>query len=201
MQRAPLKKAFIRAKKPEKHLKSEWFDDECKCLLQKRTIALKRYQRLTSAINWEKYKTLRAEFSELIAKKQSDYSLNLLETFKSSRKTWNVINNLRNTKSENSRMSALMNSFGDLITEDKKIANLMNYTFSHLGDYGRNLPKNIESTTTPNLFSFRPTTIKEVFDAVKSLEINKPLGPCSIPAWAIKDGMTEIVPHLTMVIN
>ena len=95
-----------------------------------------------------------------------------------------------------------MNSFGDLITEDKNIANLLNYTFSHLGDYyGRKLPNNIEGKTTPKLFRFRPTTIKEVFDAVKSLKINKTLGPCSIPAWAIKDGMTENVPHLTMVIN
>ena len=53
------------------------------------------------------------------------------------------------------------------------------------------------------MFSFRPTTIKEVFDAIKSLKIKIPLGPCSIPAWAIKDGMTEphIVPHLTMIIN
>ena len=39
-QHAPLKKVFIRTQNPEKHLKSEWFDDECKCLLQKRTIAL-----------------------------------------------------------------------------------------------------------------------------------------------------------------
>ena len=61
--------------------------------------------------------------------------------------------------------------------------------------------KNIESKTTPKLFSFLPTTIKEVLDAVKSLKINKPLGPRSISAWVIKDGMTEIVPHLTMVIN
>ena len=95
-----------------------------------------------------------------------------------------------------------MNSFGDLITEDKKIVNLLNSTFSHLGDYyGKKLPNHIESKTTPKLFSFRPTTIKEVSDAVKSLKIKKLLGPCSIPAWAIKDGMTEIVPHLTMVIN
>ena len=128
-QHAPFKKVFIRTLKPEKHLKSEWFDDECKCLLQKRTVALKRYQRQTSVINWEKYKILRAEVSELIAKKQSDYSSNLLETFKSSRKTWNFINNLRNTKSEKSRISALMNSFGELVTEDKKIAKLLNYTF------------------------------------------------------------------------
>ena len=104
-------------------------------MLQKRTRALKRYQRQTSAINWEKYKILRAEFSELIAKKQSEYSSNLLETFKSSRKTWNFINNLRNTKSEKARISAPMNSFGELITKDKNIANLLNYTFSHLGDY------------------------------------------------------------------
>ena len=51
------------------------------------------------------------------------------------------------------------------------------------------------------MFSFRPTTIKEVFDAVESLKINKPLGPCSIPAYAFKDGMTEMVPQLTKVIN
>ena len=145
---------------------------------------------------------MRAEFSELIANKQCDYSSNLLETFKSSRKTWNFINNLRNTKSEKSRISALINSFGELITEDKKIANLLNYTFSHLGDYyEKKLPNNIEIKTTPKLFSFRLTTIKEVFDAVKSLKINKPLGSCSIPVWAIKDGMTKIVPHLTMVKN
>ena len=95
-----------------------------------------------------------------------------------------------------------MNYFGELSTEDKKIANLLNYTFSHLGDYyGKKLPNNIEMKTTPKLFSFRPTTIKEVFDAVKSLKFNNPLGPCSNPAWAIKDGMTEIVPNLTMPIN
>ena len=67
----------------------------------RKKIALKLYQRQTSDVNWEKHKTLRAEFSELIAKKQFDYSLNLLETFKSSRKTWNFINNLRNTKIKN----------------------------------------------------------------------------------------------------
>ena len=52
------------------------------------------------------------------------------------------INNLRNTNIENSRTSALMNSFGELITEDKKITNLLNYTFSHLSDYyGKKITK------------------------------------------------------------
>ena len=35
----------------------------------------------------------------------------------------------------------------------------------------------------------------------KTLKINKPLGPRSVPAMAIKDGMTEILPQLTMVID
>ena len=34
-QHAPSKNVFIRTQKHEKHLKSEWFDDECKGLLQK----------------------------------------------------------------------------------------------------------------------------------------------------------------------
>ena len=67
-----------------------------------------------------------------------------------------------NTKSEKARISAPMNSFGEIITEDKNIANLLNYTFSHLGDYyGKKIPNIIEIKTTPKLFVFRPTTIKE----------------------------------------
>ena len=37
------------------------------------------------------------------------------------------MNNFRYAKSEKSRMSALMNSFGKLVTKVKKIANLLNY--------------------------------------------------------------------------
>ena len=53
-----LKKGFIRTQKPEKHPKSVGFDDECICLLQKRTKALKVYQRQTSVINWKKKQSI-----------------------------------------------------------------------------------------------------------------------------------------------
>ena len=35
-QHAPQKKCFIRTQKPEKHPKFEWFDNECKSLLQQK---------------------------------------------------------------------------------------------------------------------------------------------------------------------
>ena len=64
--------------------------------------------------------------------------------------------------------------FGELITEDKKIANLLIYTFLHLGDYyGKDINK-YRKQNQPKLFNFQPATIKEVFDAVKSLKLNKP---------------------------
>ena len=59
----------------------------------------------------------------------------------------------------------------------------------------------MERKTTTKLFRFRPAIIKEFFEAVKSLKINKPLGPCSIPAWTPEDRVTEIVLHLTMMMN
>ena len=93
-----------------------------------------------------------------------------------------------------------MNSFGELVTEDKKIANSLNCTFSHLSDYYRKNTIEYRKQTTPKLFCFQPATNKEVFVAIKSLKINKPSGPCSIPARPIKDVMTIIVPHLTMVL-
>ena len=68
------------------------------CYKKKRTIALTRYRRQTPSLIWEKFKILREEFLELKAKKQSGYSLNFLETNKSSRKTWKFINNLRMQK-------------------------------------------------------------------------------------------------------
>ena len=36
---------------------------------------------------------------------------------------------------------------------------------------------------------------------IRELSSNKPLGPCTVPAWAIKDGMFIIAPHLTYVFN
>ena len=43
--------------------------------------------------------------------------------------------------------------------------------------------------------------MKQCFDIVRIINVRKPLGPCTVPAWAIIDGQSVIVPHLTFVIN
>ena len=48
---------------------------------------------------------------------------------------------------------------------------------------------------------FRMISEKECLDVLKNLDVNKPTGPSTIPAWALKDGLTELYPHLTFIIN
>ena len=63
--------------------------------------------------------------------KQIDFFRNLT----SEKDKWNFINEARNSKRTKANISSLKNSFGDLITDPKRIANLLNYRFSKLGDY------------------------------------------------------------------
>ena len=44
-------------------------------------------------------------------------------------------------------------------------------------------------------------TVKQCFDIDRKINVRKPLRPCTVPAWAIIDGQSVIVPHLTFVIN
>ena len=113
-------------------------------------------------------------------------------------KRWIFMNNLRNkgVKTTNicSKETFLRPNHG-------RQKDLLIYTFSHLRDYyGQKFPIKMENKTKPKLFSSRPATMEIVVNAGTSLRINKTLGPCSTPAWALTDGLTEIVPRLTMVI-
>ena len=58
-----------------------------------------------------------------------------------------------------------------------------------------------EVSLTRKTFSFRPISLFECRKYVKSLNINKPLGPYEIPAWALKDFMNIIVEPLCYLIN
>ena len=90
-----------------------------------------------------------------------------------------------------------------MITQDKKIANHLNYIFSNLGEFfgAKKLPNYNKSASESAPFHFQHITVKQCFDIVRKIIVRKPLGPCTVPAWAIIDGQSVIVPHLTFVIN
>ena len=83
------------------------------------------------------------------------------------------------------------------------MANLLNYRFSRLGDYLGEYKSYIiwQDTVNKNEFSFQPISLFECKKQIKILNVNKPLGPSKIPAWALKDAMNVIAEPLTFLIN
>ena len=57
----------------------------------------------------------------------------LFNSRKSERKKWSITNVTRNSKKSSNLIPLLRNSFGDFITKNLQVANLLNYKFSTLG--------------------------------------------------------------------
>ena len=82
------------------------------------------------------------------------------------------------------------------------MANLLNYRFSKLGDYSGVVKKFISSEHPINdEFQSQPISIFECRKQIESLNINKPLGPSNIPAWALKDASDVLAELLIFLIN
>ena len=113
---------------------------------------------------------------------------------------WKFIQEVRNNEKQRIVIDTLRNSFGELITNGKDIANLLNFKFSVLGEYfgeSKKIDKTLFSADTGNAnrFFFKYVTCKEVH-LIKCLNVNKPLGPSKIPAWALKDAQSVLAEPL-----
>ena len=101
---------------------------------------------------------------------------------------------------------SLKNSFGQIVTDQKRIANLLNYWSSKLGEYFGQT-RQYMSTTSKEIqnndrkFSLQPIIIFECKKLLKRLNKNKPLGPSDIPAWALKDRLYLLAEPLCFMIN
>ena len=89
------------------------------------------------------YKSLHSNFLVKLNSNRESYQKSVFESLQTDREKWNFFETLKN-------------SFGDIITDQKRIANLLNYHCSKLGDFfgekGKGLP-------TPN-FSLASTSFK-----------------------------------------
>ena len=94
---------------------------------------------------------------------------------------------------------SLRNSFGDIITYQTKIANLLNRRFSKFGEYlGKQKPytESTHGSKTSSPFTFHPISLYECKRHLKTLNKNKPIGSSNIPAWTLKDCLNIIAEPL-----
>ena len=59
----------------------------------------------------------------------------LIEAAVTDRQKWQLINEIRNQRKTQTDIKCLRNVFGDYINENKKMASLLIFRFSHLGQY------------------------------------------------------------------
>ena len=120
----------------------------------------------------------------------------------SEQEKWKIINDIRKSTKSNTYIQRLNLSFDVIVKNNKKMADLMNYRFSRLGEFfGENQPHKYCKKNDNNNFCFRFITSQECRTQIMKLRVRKPLGCFSIPAWALRDGCSELVEPLTMIFN
>ena len=121
---------------------------------------------------------------------------NNLESDKGKR---NFIIEARDCNKPKTDINSSRNSIGDLVTDQTKIANLLNYRFSKLGDFlgkQKSYTETSHEAKTSAPFTFYPFSLYECKRHLKTLNKNKPIGPSNIPAWVVKDCLNIIAEPL-----
>ena len=193
---APIRKIFIRNRKPNFSLADKFVSNTTKSLNKK------RYEFLVSE-NFDNFLKLKDLTSKEYLKDYERFQKQLIESANSSRKQWNLINEVRNKSRTGTKILPLKNCFENLITDSKKLANLLNYKFSKLGEYLLNkqtINQNFQQVN-PNMFSLRFFTTFECSKALNNLNKNKQLGLSTIPAWALKDGAHILAEPICFLFN
>ena len=99
--------------------------------------------------------------------------------------------------------------FGDKLTIEFEIAEFLYQTFSSFvimleDKKEERYTHDILARLNAKLFSFQLVTAEIMHDLLNVLSSHWPLGPCTVPAWAINDGQTVILvilPHNTYSLN
>ena len=201
-QHAPREIKYIRNRRPMCSTESKWFDLGCKIAHKKRQKFLLNYQKNSSTENWEKYTKAKISFANLVSEKQNRQANQFYENLKGAKEKWKFINQIRGSSKTSNKITAIRNSFGDMIIEDQKIAEFLNYSFVNLGNYkGEKLSLPKRDPPKREKFAFSEINVECMLSKIRELNPNKPMGPCTVPAWAIKDAMHIIAPHLTFIFN
>ena len=134
-----------------------------------------------------KFKLFQSNFIESLISDRYDYQTKIFADLSNDREKWNFINEARSSLKTKTIISSLKIVFGETVLNPMKIANLLNYRFSKLGDYLGGIRKfNEEQIDEPirhkTKFKFNPVTLFECKQIVKQLNSNKPLGQSNIPA-------------------
>lgn len=93
---------------------------------------LNSFKRSNDILTFQMYKTTRNKLNKILKKNYREFNKTHFDKLDKPKDKWNFINNIRQSGRTIRQIECMRNSFGQLITEPKKIANFLNYKFSVL---------------------------------------------------------------------
>ena len=179
-----------------------WITQECKHILEQKKLSFKEYTNNKTTENYAIYKKLRNKANNILKSAETSYTRQHIETLHNPKRKWNFINKLRQSKNHTTDIKLLKNSFGDTLTEAKKIANLLNYKFTTLGQYiGVKKDYRRREKVTDAHFAFHIITENEMSKCMRQINTSKSPGLCIVPPWAYKDSAEVASEHLCFIFN
>ena len=210
---APYKKL----NKREIKLKSKpWINNDILSEMKERDKLLHKYCKLKdknsiNALNiYTQYKIIRNNLTKSKRESKIKYYKEFFEANKKKSSTlWKGIKSLVNINNSSKKDIKLISDNGMSVSDPKMIAELFNNYFVNIGP---SIDKNIKTANknyknymsqvlVNDNFFLSPVTPQEIFDIIQSFDINKSLGPNSIPIFILKISNNFFSTKLTDIIN
>ena len=189
---------------------SPWIDKELKTLLRTRDKLKKAAVKSKSTALMRSYRKARKATNNLSTQlKKKHYSDKIIECKGDIKYSWKVINEVINKKSKYTNIDYIKD-FGQEISNNREIANIMNGYFCTVGT---GLEKNIEETENSLLsgkyhiknsvanFRFIPSMVHNKMEAIAKLNISKSFGADTISSYFIKMALPFLENSIAMLFS
>ena len=151
------KNFFIRNDKSSIKIHENWVSQEKTKLFRKRDTSMHPTD--------QTYFSLKRDFLENLEANRLEDQIATFNNLTTEKDKWKVINESRNARRTKIELTSLKKCFSDHVTDQKKIANLLNFRFSKLGDYmgttrSYDSPTVPEAKITKKYFRFNPSVLR-----------------------------------------
>ena len=157
---------------------------------------------MTNFVSYNIFKYQRNLVNRRLKTAQNEFCKQFFKELPTSKEQWSFVKKRIGKERECLVIDKLVDSKTD-IEKERNNANCLNRIFQKLGLCNGQFVSapNISRIEVREKFCFRTVTLKELYDAIDSLENNKSQGASVFNAWAIKVAKLPIGTHLQFVNN
>ena len=223
---APIKKKYLRANN------SPFMTKQLRKMIMSRSRCKNRYFRNKTIENWERYRKLRNDCVKLTKKVKREYFENLdINSVKDNKTFWKTVKPFFTDKNNKSGKKIILVDNNEIITDDKKNAEVMNEYFVNITqnldipeftiempsveiecidpideiifNYSKHpsIVKITEIVKADETFSFSIVKESQIEKEISDLNEKKSVCPDAIPPIIIKDSSIVVTPPLTNLFN